>query len=646
MFRFLHFILFFSLFVFNNCLFAQISEGGIPYSFNNPLSETKTLEIPIPNVEVLKVNKNEVQLDGQFSTSISIDISTENAGTWTKISPSRSVWRLAIFAKDAKGLLLFFKNSSIPQGARLYAYNANNQQLMGAYTSKSITPEGNLLIGIIHGETVNLEYEIEDSANPESALHLERVDYVYKNQANPAGVLDFGNAKACNVNINCPSAANWQTQKRGVARILMVFAGGSAWCSGSLIANTAGSSDPYLLSAQHCEILIPNPDFSLWRFDFDYESADCNNPSTEPTPKSVIGCTKVAARMESDMLLLKLNPIPTSYNVWYNGWNRADAVSGTTTFIHHPVGDIKKFSADMDAPSVHNQTINWGAQFGTSAINTHWKVIPETGIYEPGSSGCPLFDANKRIIGQLHGGNTQANNPCVILSSFFGRFSLSWNAGTTPATRLNDWLDPQSTGILIQDGYFPPVPPPPPPPPIISVRGNVKTHWAANMPNVKVKLTNSLSGILLKSTQTDAAGNFVFDSLMTGLNYTITPERDSNDLNGVTTVDLLNITKHILDISPLNSPWKILSVDANKNNSVSTVDILEIRKTLLGINNAFPLVNSWRFFPENSTFADPTNPFPAPPEFINITNLQQNVIDINFFGVKMGDSNNSANGGF
>mgnify|MGYP000861796849 CR=1 FL=1 len=67
----------------------------------------------------------------------------------------------------------------------------------------------------------------------------------------------------------------------------------------------------------------------------------------------------------------------------------------SSTFIHHPAGDIKKISMDNDPATIHTQTVNWGGVFGTSPANTHWRVIPDVGIYQPGSSGCPLFDPNK-----------------------------------------------------------------------------------------------------------------------------------------------------------------------------------------------------------------------------------------------------------
>ena len=46
--------------------------------------------------------------------------------------------------------------------------------------------------------------------------------------------------------------------------------------------------------------------------------------------------------------------------------------------------------------------------------------------------------------GQLHGGDN--------VSSFYGKFSLSWNYSSLPSAQLAYWLDPDKTGTLILDG--------------------------------------------------------------------------------------------------------------------------------------------------------------------------------------------------
>ncbi len=94
-----------------------------------------------------------------------------------------------------------------------------------------------------------------------------------------------------------------------------------------------------------------------------------------------------------------------------------------------------------------------------------------------------------------------------------------------------------------------------------------------------------------------------------GSDYTVTPKKNDNPLNGLTTYDLVLISKHILGIEPLGSPYKMIAADANNSNSITTFDIVEFRKLILGINQALPNNESWRFMYNDYIFPNPHNPF-------------------------------------
>ncbi len=124
---------------------------------------------------------------------------------------------------------------------------------------------------------------------------------------------------------------------------------------------------------------------------------------------------------------------------------------------------------------------------------------------------------------------------------------------------------------------------------------------------------------------------------------TITPALDENPLNGVSTFDLVLISKHILGVTPLGSPYKIIAADANRSNSVTTFDLVEIRKLILFINSDFPNNTSWRFVDAAHSFANPANPFAASfPEVINLNDVTVDQLNNNFVAVKVGDVNGSA----
>lgn len=622
---------------------AQISEGGLPPSFTPEYQALLAGKMPaakaLPVVDAAKEMLDDSQHPGQnrFATPVGTDISIKNSGVWHTLPNGDRVWMCAVQSTGALGLTLIFDEFRLPQGARFYAYGAN-QQVYGAYTAQSCLPSGKFLIGVVSGETTYLELLEPASVSGQSKISTHRVDVAYDKNA-LTGAEDFGNGLPCNVNINCPTGANWQTEKKAIARILMVFSNGEGWCSGSLIANTSNTYEPYFLTAHHCQLIGTNPDFDLWRFDFDYESANCNNPAIEPTPKSVLGSERISYRAETDFMLLKINPIPANYNIYFNGWNRDNnqtIIPPNSVYIHHPSGDIKKISVDTQQAIIHPNTLNWGGIFGISPANSHWKTVTDIGVFQPGSSGSPLLDANKRIMGQLHGGSTAMGDDCKVTGAYFGRFNQSWNVGNTPETRLKEWLDPTNTGAVTQNGYARPV--------IqgYNITGNVQTNWGTPMEGIRVELSGTASATAF----TDSLGNFQFSNAPAGGTYTVKPIHNSNVLNGVTTYDLVLISKHILALEPLGNPWKIIAADVNQSGSVTTFDMVETRKIILGINQTFPANTSWRFFPAFATFNNPNDPFTGglPPDNISINNLQAPYSNASFKGLKVADVNQSAIG--
>lgn len=126
----------------------------------------------------------------------------------------------------------------------------------------------------------------------------------------------------------------------------------------------------------------------------------------------------------------------------------------------------------------------------------------------------------------------------------------------------------------------------------------------------------------------------------------ITLQASSNDdpRNGLSTLDLVLISKHILGIEPLDSPYKIIAADANRSNSVTTFDILELRKLLLGVYDSLPNNTSWRFVDKNFVFPDPANPFDSLPlpETITVSSVVSDQFNHALIGIKVGDVNCTA----
>ena len=138
-------------------------------------------------------------------------------------------------------------------------------------------------------------------------------------------------------------------------------------------------------------------------------------------------------------------------------------------------------------------------------------------------------------------------------------------------------------------------------------------------------------------------GHYDFNSIPLFSDYTVTPIKDDNHSNGVSTYDLVLINKHILGIEPFASPYKMIAADANNSKSITTYDIAELRKLILGINLELNNNTSWRFVDKNFNFANPNNPFASAfPESKSVATIQSDNMNDDFVGVKIGDVNNTA----
>ncbi|MCC7466954.1 MAG: hypothetical protein IT261_11825 [Saprospiraceae bacterium] len=129
-----------------------------------------------------------------------------------------------------------------------------------------------------------------------------------------------------------------------------------------------------------------------------------------------------------------------------------------------------------------------------------------------------------------------------------------------------------------------------------------------------------------------------------GYETAIVPRKNEQPLNGVTTFDLTLISKHILGLETLDSPYQIIAADANQDGKVTTFDIIVLRRLILGVTSELPNGKSWRFLPKNYVFPNPQDPFNPPfPEKIVVPHTADPLPGyFEFTGLKIGDVNFSA----
>jgi hypothetical protein len=171
------------------------------------------------------------------------------------------------------------------------------------------------------------------------------------------------------------------------------------------------------------------------------------------------------------------------------------------------------------------------------------------------------------------------------------------------------------------------------------IAGEVMTH-ADLEPVEKTTINLSHPTNIFPSVVTIEDGQYTFSNVPAEGPYTVTPNRNDDHKNGVSTLDLVRIQKHLLGIEPFTSAYEYIAADANNTAGVSAIDLVEIRKLILGIYDEFPNNSSWRFVDSKYAFDDVTNPWPFN-EFITIENMESLNIEEDFMAVKVGDLNNT-----
>jgi hypothetical protein len=169
------------------------------------------------------------------------------------------------------------------------------------------------------------------------------------------------------------------------------------------------------------------------------------------------------------------------------------------------------------------------------------------------------------------------------------------------------------------------------------ISGSISTQSKNGLSNASVKL-ESTESVIVKS---DNSGKFVFDAMNQGGNYTLSASKNDDYSNGINTLDLVLMQRHILGLQKLNSPYLQIAGDVNNDKKITAADLVELRKLILGVNNTFTN-NSWRFVDKSYTFSNPANVLTENiAENYNINNLNSNM-SIDFVAVKIGDVSESA----
>lgn len=417
--------------------FGQIQIDGTPASF---LDNSVPLEIPELSYQFSEqeiVAENDSAYDVGIAQTVNLDIFRYTQKV--TLANGTDVYRLKIKVSNVNGVGLNFDQFNLPEGGKLFAYNEDKSEVLGAYTNQNNADDNKFSIQPMKGEALILEYNAPSGIQNTATISINRIAKIYRpifgenNTSQPK-------SSSCTIDVHCETLE----VERSVMRWYYYDENDESYyvCSCALVNQDVAANNvkPYVLTANHCG---KNADLSTAIFYFNYQNTDCGTNDATLSNYTMTGGTQRAKRSVFDMFLLELYSFPPpDYNVHLSGWDRdsrsdlPDDVLG----VHHPGGDEKIVS------------------LGTHKANTNpnfWRVVWDRNDSPtlPGSSGSPLFEEDHdRIIGWLSYGTAACDNLDGI--ERYGKLRKAWT-GPSTAKRLRNWLDPDDNDNDEIDGRDP-----------------------------------------------------------------------------------------------------------------------------------------------------------------------------------------------
>lgn len=167
------------------------------------------------------------------------------------------------------------------------------------------------------------------------------------------------------------------------------------------------------------------------------------------------------------------------------------------------------------------------------------------------------------------------------------------------------------------------------------ISGQIKTGNGYPVSDVTVFVNDSL-----EVTRTRSDGSYSVGPVSWGQDYFLLPQKNGREQDGISTLDIIMVSRHLLGEKLMTNPYQLIAADVNLSNSVSTLDIIWMRKMILKQIKKFPHEKSWRFIPEEWEFSNSQKPWEKPfPELTEVQNLKEDQMNRDFIAVKIGDVN-------
>ena len=391
----------------------------------------------------------------EFAYKFDVNLKPDNAGI-TFVAGNMNVWRVGIRSKGAHSLNIMFSKFQIPEGSKLFVYNSDQSEILGSYTHKNNSELNILPVQPIGGDELIVEYQFPLNRKYNNELIIGEVnhDYIGIFRANEPR----DPSQNCHPNLIC-----YPEDIEPGSGVVALIINGTTYCTGSMVNNSSEDGTPYLLTNTHCLNNNYSAEFlENRRYDiiagsivafFNYNSPSCSTDIRGPLQMTMASADSVLISERHDISLLKLSEAPPKeYQPYYLGWNSESSLPAPFHGIHHPNGGIKKVAIENDQLTIG--TFN-DPRYNMEP-NSHWAVRAwDIGATEEGSSGSPLLDREKRIVGTLTGGESYCSSPRGV--DIYASLNKFWNVegSIDNPNPLSYYLDPINSGTSTLAGFNP-----------------------------------------------------------------------------------------------------------------------------------------------------------------------------------------------
>lgn len=169
------------------------------------------------------------------------------------------------------------------------------------------------------------------------------------------------------------------------------------------------------------------------------------------------------------------------------------------------------------------------------------------------------------------------------------------------------------------------------------IAGRVSTEYGSNMADVSIRIESNQPEYPLE-IMTNQQGEYSSVNV-NGYGYQSTAISNNDPRNGVTTLDILLIQRHLLNIQPFEAPHQHIAADVNRDGRITAADMVDIRKLILEINHEFSSSNSWQFA-MNDEELDNDNALDYKDTHV-VNYLDADILNQDWVAIKIGDVNGS-----